>query len=103
MRSIVAGALLVCTVAKTRMPKLASWSASFMVSVPRSSPDEHDVRVLTPCAADGRREARRMRADLAVGDLSPDRGVHELDGIFDGQDVARPRLVDVAGSCRRAW
>ena len=37
-RSIVAGALLVWTVAKTRIPKLASWSASFMVSLFRSSP-----------------------------------------------------------------
>ena len=38
MRSMVAGALLVCTVANTRTPKLASWSASFMVSLLRSSP-----------------------------------------------------------------
>ena len=38
MRSIVADALLVWTVAKTRIPKLASWSASFIVSLVRSSP-----------------------------------------------------------------
>ncbi len=38
MRSMVAAALLVCTVAKTRMPKLASCSASFIVSLVRSSP-----------------------------------------------------------------
>ena len=38
MRSMVAGALLVCTVANTSTPKLASCSASFIVSLVRSSP-----------------------------------------------------------------
>mgnify|MGYP003334904595 CR=1 FL=1 len=34
----VAAALFVCTVPKTSTPKLASWSASFIVSFVRSSP-----------------------------------------------------------------
>ena len=55
--------------------------------------DEHDVRVLTQDRLERLLEALRVGADLALVDDAVLVLVKELDGIFDGDDVAV--IVDV--------
>ena len=94
MRSTVLCALLVCSVPNTRCPVSAAVSARAMVSRSRISPTRitsgssrsaalSAVAKLSVCGPTSRwfTSAFLLRVD-------------ELDGILDGEDVLRPRLVD---------
>jgi hypothetical protein len=50
---------------------------------------EHDVGVLAQRGAQGALEALGVRADLALVHQALLVRVHELDGVFDGDDVIR--------------
>ena len=101
MRSTVFGALEVCSVPNTRWPVSAAVSASEMVSRSRISP----TRMTSGSSRSAPRSAAVndsvCAADLALVDQALLRGVHELDRILDGEDVALVGLVDVVDHRRQ--
>ena len=55
---------------------------------------QHHVGVFAQCSAEGIAERHAVGADLALIDERHRRRVHVLDRVLDGEDVARPMLVD---------
>ena len=55
--------------------------------------DQHHVGILAESMAQRSGERQRVLADLALADHGLTRLVYELDGVFDGQDMTRPRGV----------
>ena len=90
---MVAGAELVCTVAKMRTPKLAKRHLHRLP--PPKLADQDDVCVLPPCAPNRVGKARCVNAHLAVADLALARTMHELDRVLERQNVSFTRTVDV--------
>ena len=94
MRSIVLGALEVCSVPKTRCPVSAAVSASEIVSRSRISP----TRITSGSSRSALRsafvEGVRVRPDLALVHEAALRRVDELDRVLDREDVGVPGLVD---------
>ena len=87
MRSIVFGALGVCSVPKTRWPVAAAVSASSIVSKIAHFADENDVRIFAQRAAQRGGEGLRVHADFAVIDQRLLAAMHKLDRILDRDDV----------------
>src|SRR5215216_3375530 len=82
MRSTVFDASIVCRVERTRWPVSAASSATSIVSRSRISP----TRITFG--------AWRVRVQLALVDRRAFVRVQEFDGVFDGDDVVRLRVVD---------
>ena len=61
--------------------------------------DEHYIRVLTHRGADAVREARQVRSEFSLDDLALFAGVHELDRIFEADDVEVASLIEVIDHC----
>ena len=94
MRSIVLGALCVCSVASTRWPVSAAVSAVEIVSRSRISPTRITSGSWRSAPRSASAKPLRVGADLA---LVHDRGlvlVEELDRVLDRDDVHRLALVD---------
>ena len=94
MRSIVCGALCVCSVAKTRWPVSAAVSAVEIVSRSRISPTRITSGSWRSAAFRASAEGLRVGADLALVDDALLVAVEELDRVLDGHDVLLARLVD---------
>ena len=94
IRSIVCGALWVCSVAKTRWPVSAAVSAVADRLEVAHLADEDHVGVLPERRAERLREGGRVGADLALVDDAAPVPVEELDRILDREDVLVPGLVD---------
>ena len=95
MRSIVQGALCVCSVPNTRWPVSAAVSAVEIVSRSRISPTRITSGSWRSAARRASAEARRVGADLALVDDAALVPVHELDRVLDREDVLGARAVDL--------
>src|SRR6185503_11775730 len=95
MRLIVSVASIVCSVENTRCPVSAACSAVSIVSMSRISP--------TRMTSGSWRSALRSAAanDFALAHDRVVVAVQILDRVFDGNDVARPRAVDVVDHRRQ--
>jgi hypothetical protein len=91
-RSIVPGALCVCSVAKTRWPVSAAVSAVPMVA---HLAEEDHVGVLAESGAESAREVGRVDTDLALVNDAALVPVHELDRVLDREDVLGALAVDL--------
>ena len=93
-RSIVCGALWVCSVAKTRWPVSAAVSAVEIVSRSRISPTRITSGSWRSAARSPSAKRRRVGADLALVDDAALVPVQELDRILDREDVLGAVAVD---------
>ena len=94
-RSIVFGALWVCSVANTRCPVSAAVERGRDRLEVAHLADEDHVGVLAQRGAKRLGERRRVRADLALVDDAGPVVVQELDRVLDREDVLVPGVVDV--------
>ena len=94
-RSIVVGALWVCSVANTRWPVSAAVSAVRDRLQVAHLADEDHVGVLAERRAEALGERRRVLADLALVDDAGPVPVQELDRVLDREDVLVAGVVDV--------
>ena len=95
IRSIVPGALCVCSVASTRCPVSAAVSAVAIVSRSRISPTRITSGSWRSAARRASANPVRVLADLALVDDAAVVRVQKLDRILDRQDVLRARPVDL--------
>ena len=95
MRSIVDGALCVCSVPNTRWPVSAAVSAVPIVSRSRISPTRITSGSWRSAARRASREAEGVGADLALIDDAALVAVQELDRVLDREDVLRAVAVDL--------
>ena len=86
-RSIVCGALWVCSVANTRWPVSAAVSAVEIVSRSRISPTRITSGSWRSAARSASANVGRVAADLALVDDAVPVPVQELDRILDREDV----------------
>ena len=93
-RSIVCGALWVCSVPKTRWPVSAAVSAVEIVSRSRISPTRITSGSWRSAARRPLANERRVGADLALVDDALAVPVQELDRVLDREDVLGARVVD---------
>ena len=95
IRSTVLEASIVWRVERTRWPVSAASSAISMVSLSLHFAYENDFGSLTQCwAPQSQCEAGSVTVEFALvndGALVP---MHELDGIFDGQNVIGVALIN---------
>ena len=94
-RSIVCGALCVCSVAKTRWPVSAAVSAVRDRLEVSHLADQDHVGVLAKSGTESLCERNRIRADLSLVDDACSMPVEKLDRILDRQDVLVPESIDV--------
>ena len=95
MRSIVVGALCVCSVPKTRWPVSAAVSAVEIVSRSRISPTRITSGSWRSAARSASAKLVGVGADLALVDDALLVPVHELDRVLDRDDVVGARAVDL--------
>ena len=95
MRSIVPGALWVCSVPSTRWPVSAAVSAVADRLEVAHLADEDHVGVLAQGARSASPKLGRVGADLALVDDAALVAVHELDRVLDREDVVGAVAVDL--------
>ena len=100
MRSIVDGALCVCSVPKTRWPVSAAVSAVEIVSRSRISPTRITSGSWRNAARSASAKLDCVRADLPLVDDAALVAVQELDRILDREDVLRALAVDLVDDRR---
>ena len=102
MRSMVLGAVVVCSVPNTRCPVSAvSIAIDDRFEIAQLA-DEHDVGVLPQRRAERVLERRRVHADLPLRDEHLLVLMHELDRVLDRDDVVGARAIDEVDRARRA-
>ena len=89
MRSTVEGAVVVCSVPKTRCPVSAVSIAMAIVSRSRISPTSTTSGSSRSAARSARLKEPVCVSDLALVHEACLFVVHELDRVFDGDDVVR--------------
>ena len=95
IRSMDCGQSCVCRVAKTRWPVSAAVRAIGHGLEVAHLADEDDVGVLAKRGPQGRGERLGVGSQLALVDHAALVHMQELYGVFDGDDVVRPGLVDL--------